>query len=447
LKLGSIEKALIAIIILSLITGTKLLGGVVNIRIYTLLVFAIFVIRIEVIPAVIGKNSAFWLPLFGFLIACMASIMGAINPLNTVKQLVLVATFLMIPLTMAALVYKRPENIQGTLFWLMIGAFVANINGYLDPFYRFKAMGWGGFFGRPQSFFAEGNEYGQFMVMIWGYLLAMLMLRGASGKVKFWAAMSSIFMFPLFMINNSRGSFLGFALQCMLIGWLLLQAGPRRYFLKIATTGSIAFILVLGLSYFVASRVPVMFDRTVADIVLERLSSFGTSNDETTQIRVGQQKAGFTAFLENPITGTGLGNILYYLNDRSDLEEEGGVIKAPTATTAFWLTDLLGETGILGTSVMGIVILVLVRQAYGNYRFFRTDPTAYIAAGNFLSLCGMLLNGVSYPPIYLSFFWLNVGICMQLSYIREIGGTLLPGPSAGPAVPRLPAMRVDQAHG
>ena len=432
----AIEQGILGLIILTLITGTKLFGGAVNVRIYTLVVCLVFLWRIDTIPLAISANSKLWLPLLGFFLAIVISIPSAINPLNTFKQLILVTTFFMIPMTMVAMLYRRPENFRSTVFWLLLGAFIANINGYLDPFYRFKAMGWGGFFGRPQSFFAEGNEYGQFMVMIWGYLVALILLRGAPGKQRLWAILSAMFMFPLFIINNSRGSFLGFILQCLLVSWLIYRSSPLRDFLKVVVSGTLILMLLIGGSFFIASRVPVMFDRTVADIVLERLTSFGTSEDETTQIRVEQQKSGLNAFLEHPVTGTGLGNILYYLNDRSELEEVGGVVKGPTATTAFWFTDLLGETGILGTAAMCIVVFVLIKQAFRNYALARGGPGEHIAAGNFLSLCGMLLNGISYPPIYLAIFWLNVGLCAQISFLTTRGSRDALSPKE-PA-PRMP---------
>ncbi len=420
MKKAWLERAALAAIIIGIITGQKVLDGAINLRIYTFVVMAVFVFRLEYIAGIISKNTRLWLFLFLFLLAGLASMLEALNLEMGIKQIVLISTFMLVPLAMTALIIKRPENIFVSSWWLIFGTFIANVNGYIDPFYRFRAMGWVTNFGRPQSFFTESNEYGQFMVMAWGYLLAMSTLRSATPRMRKIGLWSGLLMFPVFLINNSRGSYLGFALECLLVGWLLFKDGSSRYFLKVASIGTAIFVGALLLTYSIANMVPTAFGTTVAELVIDRFVNFGNSEDKTTQMRADQQRSGYQALLEHPWTGAGLGNIMYYLNDRIELENSG-VQKGPMATTAFWLTDLLGETGIFGTLAMGLVIFVLIQQGYRNHAYFRGSRLECFATGCFLSFPGMILNGVSYPPIYLSFFWLNVGLSAQLSYLRETG--------------------------
>jgi len=419
-RIAWLEKAALAAIILGIITGAKVLGGNINLRVYTFVVLAVFFLRLEFMAAIIGRNPRLWLSLFSFLMACLASMFNAVNLEMGMKQIVLISTFMLVPLAMTALIIKRPGNVSIILFWVVLGAFIANVNGYIDPFYRYKAQGWLTGFGRPQSFFTEANEYGQFMVMIWGYFLAMIVLRSSSKRLRRAGLLSALLMFPVFLINNSRGSYLGFALECILIGWLLFRSEPFRYFFKVSALGLGLMVGSMVMAYGIASLIPTINGDTVADWIVGRMLSFTSGDDPTTQLRASQQRSGYQAMLDHPLTGAGIGNLMYYLNERTELAESG-VQKGPTATSAFWLTDLLGETGLFGTLAMGLVIAVLIWQAYRNYLFQRGGPLECMAAGSFLSINGMLLNGVSYPPIYLSFFWLNVGMCVQLSYLREIG--------------------------
>lgn len=420
MKIAWLERAALVAIILGIITGVKVLGGAINLRVYTFVVLGVFFLRLEYMAAIIGRNPRLWLSLFLFLIACMVSLFQAINIEMGIKQITLFSTFMLVPLAMTALVIKHPTNVNVTLFCVVFGAFIANVNGYIDPFYRYQALGWATAFGRPQSFFTEANEYGQFMVMIWGYLLAMMVLRSTVPRTRAAGILSAMLMFPVFLINNSRGSYLGFVLECLLVGWLVFRAESRRYFMKVAMLGTGLALGALLVSYSVASMIPMINGGTVAEWIIFRLANSGTSEDATTHLRAAQQQSGYRALLDNPMTGAGLGNLMYYLNDRIDLDNSG-VQKGPLTTTAFWLTDLLGETGLLGTFAMGLVLLVLIHQAYRNYLFLKGGSLECMAAGSFLSLNGMLINGVSYPPIYLSFFWLNVGMCLQLSYLRETG--------------------------
>lgn len=420
MRIASVEKALLALIILGIITGMKVLGGAINLRIYTFVVLVVFLVRIDRMGPIISGNGKFWLPTFLFVGSCGFSAFEVINHDMFMKQLVLLCTFLLIPLAMVALVNKRSGNLDGTLTWLVLGGMVANVNGYLDPFYRFKSMGWAGAYGRPQSFFTEANEYGQFMVLLWGYLLAMLVLPGLSRRIRTWGILSSALMFPVFMINNSRGSYLGLAVQGLVATVILFLTASRRTFVKVMASGALALALLLGGSYWFATLVPVAPGWTLADFLIQRTLAVKSTDDPTVSLRSYQQAQGYQAFLDNPLTGTGLGNIMYYLNERTELDETG-ILRGPIATTSFWLTDLLGETGLLGTVSMILAMLALLAQAWRNFRWFGSSAEGVLSVGNFMSILGMLVNGVSYPPIYLTFFWLNVGVTLQLTHVRVSG--------------------------
>lgn len=180
-------------------------------------------------------------------------------------------------------------------------------------------------------------------------------------------------------------SFSGFAVRMLVWGYLLLKAalmifsGFRHMLLTWILAALTAFVVSGRLARHSLARymIPVflalavggvladlsgMINLPISDVTRERystlLSEKGVMQDESVEGRVVEGRALFRAFLQNPVTGMGLGYTLKY-------QWRGSLIVAKnTFRYHNGYPETLMKFGVLGTVIFAWYFLTLLRQAF-----------------------------------------------------------------------------------
>lgn len=262
---------------------------------------------------------------------------------------------------------------------------------------------------RARGFFTEPNEFSQYLILPFGFILAMLFFRHQKTR---WAV---IFIIGILIVSFaqlfslSRGGLLGFFGQ--FIGLFLIRnvSGVQwtLQIKKLLPTILLLFVIIGGVVYLNEDIIQ-MFD-TVAD----RISSTGSEGDWTSDLRLTTIQAGFisagTSFV-NFLVGVGAGNL--------------GVSYVREATTTNQFVDVLVETGIIGLTFYVAMILSLLWLSYKfmkNRLLTSNNELFVVFVGSYLSFVGMLLGGLTYATHALFFFWLNSGLLLAICKYGHIG--------------------------
>lgn len=260
---------------------------------------------------------------------------------------------------------------------------------------------------RARGFFTESNEFSQYLITPFGFLLAIAFFKTNISNT--WLP----FRFGIFIVlwaqivSLSRGGLLGFFVE--LVGlFLVKQISGSKWNIGVKNYMPIAVLILLILisGGFIISEYlsPVFFT------VLERITSTGTSDDWTMGIRLMNYRYGFLSVSESPenfLIGVGVGNSFW-----SHVRE---------ATTSNQFLDVLVETGIIGLVLYLLIIFSLLSESYKfmkNKKLTSDNNVFIVFVGSFLSFLGMLVAGMTYSTHMLFFFWLNAGLLLAVCKYR-----------------------------
>jgi O-antigen ligase len=265
---------------------------------------------------------------------------------------------------------------------------------------------------RAKSFFAEPNEFSQFLGLPFAFLFSALIYRHPNSTLEnlFFTFGLLLVIFAQF-ITFSRGGAVVFLSQ--IIVWFFLDLyyvrGVRRTYI------SIKFILIM-IAIMVTSMLfifPGIDD--LGYVFLERMESFFSESDATTSIRLESIKYALLTQMESfvyIIFGTGFGSLSAILGD--------GV-----ATTSNIFVDIfveLGFVGLLAFLFFLICILILPLKIIRSSVIVCDDKLLTVFFGSYLSFVGMLFGGLTYATHMLNIFWFSCGIVLAvLNYKKNIG--------------------------
>lgn len=403
-----LRKLLLIILILSICTDFRLLGGSLSLRLYTLVTLVLLGLNMNKLRETFLARPIQWMIWFLFAGWLVLGGLFAENQLMFLKQLALLLVFFSV--TVAVVTSRSAGTPTGVISAaLFVGIFLAIAWGWRDLLGFLGIVPVENAYWRPKSFFEEGNEFGQFMVLGFGYLLAAFMFGER------WQAFIAISLFglmlPLLLINNSRGSYVGFAVECIVLVYLAIHARVSERVRKRSRLFLLGFILLGSTSIVAMQNVQLFKDETFAEFMLHRVKSFFTSGDETVNLRKQYSSVAWDQFLQNPLMGIGMGNLSGPLDNA--VFDENGLLVGGDATSSNWVLDLLTETGLVGFFLMLCFLGTALIQAFRRLGQIQVGRDYALVAGNILACAGMLINGISYPQIYLASFWMVTGLLLS----------------------------------
>lgn len=347
------------------------------------------------------------------LLSIMLSFLNAPYPAVFVKQFLLLSVYVLLFITIFSTV-RTERHLYLIEKTIVFSGAVGCLYSFLTIMHVVPAVGGASFyhFTRPQSFFAEPNEFGVFLVFVAGFAVSRF-LAAENTKQKMWTGVVLTMIIALIIPNMSRGSWVGL-LMSVGITMLLLHALKLRTFnvlrLGLFTVGIAGLILISAhsMSKLIPSRSPLK----VKEIVFERAGSLFQKKDPTRDIRLRSNITAIEEFWEHPFVGWGLGNSFVIL-EKKYKHKEGDYQEIPkiiAGTSSNFITDVAMETGVFGLLGFAIFIVWTLRTCQRTMLAVKEKKIAVFYIGALASFIGLLTNGLTYAMHMLPYFWIAAGM-------------------------------------
>lgn len=239
----------------------------------------------------------------------------------------------------------------------------------------------------------KSNYLATFFVLIIPLTIGYL-LTEKSFKAKLFSSISLLLMFSAMIFTLSRGGILALFISLVL---LLLRVLRKRTLIPIIITiVAVAIIILLNpLTY-------VVFDRLVT---VEKSFSY--------MMRVNFYQDVWKMFIENPITGVGLGNLGYHAQFKINTHASAHNI----------ILGLLGETGIIGAILFLLLIGKVVLKYLKDYLTEKNEQIKILRWTFLCSLIGTLIHSFMEPNFegyqFSIMFWISVALYFKLHLIEQ----------------------------
>lgn len=390
-------------------------AGDANIRIWQLILLAITIsalIKYCAGSRVVVPSRLPLLVLVPFILSVMLSGLNANRFDYWAKQTLFLFAMLILFLLVSQR-WSREQILQNTRWVLYPGLLVAGW-GILEmllypedlPIYSSE----GSIALRARSFFAEANEFSQFLALPFAYLFAALLYCRKVYSSERWIFGTGLLIVILAQVLSfSRGGLVVFFAE--IATWYILTSfysKTKKSWLswgKIFITSGLIFTLVMILED------PELTN--IAQLLSERVMSLFSGNDTTSRIRWDGITVAISEAISSPLNfaiGIGLGNLRLILGE--------GV-----ATTANIIVDVFTELGILGIfSFLIILGVALVLPLRTLKRLLKEDDEEMLTAffGAYLSFVGLIAGGMTYATHFLNIFWFICGLLFALYQYNRI---------------------------
>lgn len=420
--------------------------GTINIRVYQVFI-ALGLIGILNSPKyksiVIKKNNInrVFNNALSFLSICFLSIIVADYPMVTLKQALLLFIYFLV-FYVGYRAFNTSNNLKVYFITLIIGSLIAYTYGYLQTIFpnifniylEHRNMGdldaeinFSSLFYRPSSFFSEGNEFGQFISFSSGMFIA-CSVYSAQRWIKILSRISLIYMLPILMINNSRGTIIAIVGMVVVMFKISYKfkigyAEISRYIFFSVVMLSVSILLLV---FIVLPNVPTFADGSVIEWMTGRISGSIGSDDSTFYGRLIVMWDGIVAFVTHPILGVGYGNIFTVIDQFGYAQFTGqnmggisGLVDTGNATSTNFFIDIAAETGIFGLIFFISLLVQIARISYRNIASNLYSLDFPFVMGSHLAFWGMLINSLSYSAVGLAIFWLNAGVILGMSTLLK----------------------------
>lgn len=399
------------LMIASLGFGTVSLGEVsgANIRIWEILL-GMFILGATLKALGKGKivlsNRMPLVLICPFILSILFSGLNAFDGNYWLKQSILL--FLMLTLFVVVAQIHSASQLVRSLRWIIYpGIFIAGwgiLESFLYPenlqFFHSEGL----LLPRTRSFFAEANEFSNFLTLPFAFLFSALYFHQGVARWERWVYRFGLLVIIMAQIMSfSRGGLLAF-FAVLFAGFVLLFIRGVRvaHYLWSAALSVLLLTLLVGLLYLIQPDMANIFS-----MLLERVRSLFSGSDETALIRlesISTAIAVASSSLPNFIAGIGFGNLPIILGEK-------------IATSSNFLVDVFSETGFLGLiSFIGIVIAVLFLPLKTLKILIRTRDNQLCAVffGAYLSFIGLIFGGMSAANHMLNLFWFICGLLLAL---------------------------------
>jgi len=293
---------------------------------------------------------------------------------------------------------------------------IASLWGFIEVIFGFgTGSKWYGVISRADSFFGEPNEFSQYLVLPFGYLISKIFisssLKNAKGLYKYWIFLLIIIMAQL--LSFSRGGILAFLFQMLFLFYLSSRVGLFSALIpKIMLSTILLFIFII-----LTMNVEIVPNFTITDgleLILFRVTNTLSSSDASLNERFLAYKLGLsdiTSSLNYFLLGSGRGSLAYKMGEINYRFEGVG-------TTSNYIIDIISETGFLGfLSFLFLIFKVFIRGVINFKEIFFHNSVNYniIYLGSIISMFGLLIGGITSATHLHVFFWFILGIIYSLN--------------------------------
>lgn len=396
--------------------------GPIHVRPYQVAVlFAIVAMMIKFFKREIAisvsfrKGYLFWL--ICFFLSALLSVCSAEYLLVSIKQLLLLGIYILF-LLLIINVYREKESLvhlhRMIIYSCLIGCLYGLVMLVMKNIPGVAKEG-GYYFTRPRSFFVEPNEFGLFLVFVYGYVFAEYHSRIKIVNRRMLAGVL-LLIFILIIPNMSRGSWIGMFVATGIVLFYEHSVKIRQVSLmRIARLLVIIVVLSVSMLLVISNIIPTKFDTSVNQIIAARMGGLVKGDDPTYLIRKESNKKAIAAMIQKPFTGIGIGNI-FTLYDKRELDNNEPDVRV--ATSSNFISDVAAETGVLGIGALLIFIASIFIAATSAIKRFSDPNMLVIFVGALASFAGLIANGLTYAVHMLPFMWISAGILI-LSTIRR----------------------------
>jgi O-antigen ligase len=274
-------------------------------------------------------------------------------------------------------------------------------------------------FYRPRGLFSEANEFGAYIVFVFGYAATEVFSRYKINP-RWLITLLLIMAIPLLVLNMSRGSWIGCLAESTVILFLLNATKIRRIRFQFLLKILLGLLIFSYVSFQIVSKtVPVNYDVSVSKVIITRILGFLTNNDETVSIRFANNLEVLKSIEKHPLIGIGFGNAFAILNKEIPDNQTGRSlvpdVENLNLTTGNILTDIGGELGALGLIAFGSILICALYVGTKKLKHSGTYDLKVVRIGAIASCVGLFFNGISYATHMIPFFWISVAIaCVSI---------------------------------
>lgn len=250
---------------------------------------------------------------------------------------------------------------------------------------------------RARAYFAEANEYSQYLGVPFSFLVAALALdKGLRRPERIVFSLGVVVIVIAQLLSISRGGILAFAANLLAFACVVKYSGSARFFRWLKGRFFLAGVLIVAIMNFLFPE-----EFLIIKIIEERFDSVLAGNDSTTMIRLQSQLMGInyvTDSVPSLLFGIGFGNLPVLLGEGA-------------ATTANFLSDVFVEAGLFGVIFL---LLALMNVVYLSRRdaqlLYSSQEIRPIFVGSYMALFGLLIGGLTYATHMLNIFWFACGL-------------------------------------
>ena len=317
------------------------------------------------------------LPLAGLVAVAVLSLVWAVNPAYTFKEIRGELLKGLLVFYLAVYAGRSAERLQPTWLVLLIG----NLLLVLYAFWDFGQSGgdWSDYYIRARSLHSGYGSFGTYLVTVLPYLLVLMVF--PLGK---WARVGLAVLlagnFVGLYITFGRAMWLAAGLEVVLLGWLLNQ---RKVLLVLLVVGGIAILALPRTVWFHGERLPVGAGGAVPAVG-------GTAGD-----LVDIWKLAVRHIQDNPFQGIGFGRHSFS-EAFTDFRRQHQPLLWHAHNT---LLNITFQTGIQGLLVLLWVLGVLVKQT------LRPPPQTGVSLNElFILATGVMVIGFFVRNFFDDFF-------------------------------------------
>lgn len=390
--------------------------GSANIRLWQLFLF-IYLILAYLFILSSSKAEKFNGLLFIFLIPCfLAVLISGFSSLNFdlwLKQSLLILLMFLLSVLVSNRLSK--SYFQLNLAAVTYSGIFVSIWGILEIFISPSDLllyySDGLPFPRAQSFFAEPNEFSQYLSLPFGFLFSTFIYNMPTSKFErgvIYVGFIAVIIAQI--LSFSRGGLLVFLSQ--LFFWLVFNL--RRFSLHAIHKSLLKSTLFIFIFIIIIFLLQGELFEYVFEIVTERISSLFSGGDVTSKIRWDGIILSLNAIFSSVLTfviGLGFGCLTEILGD--------GI-----ATTANFLVDIFVETGLIGALAFSTLIFYILFEStriIKHFKYCKDKVILQIFWSSILSFIGLLVGGLTYATHMLPIFWFLVGLLFSIINYFKLG--------------------------
>jgi len=209
------------------------------------------------------------------------------------------------------------------------------------------------------------------------------------------------------VFSFSRGGFVA-----LLVAFGVLVALRRPRFFPLLFSAS----LLIGLFQFV----PTSYQDRIATLLQLTPNRNTVLTDISFRGRTSENLAAIQMFLDNPITGVGIGN--FEVKYQEYARKIGIDFRSVQRSAASLYLEVLAEQGLVGIIAFLLLMFYIIKSIFDARKYFlengRIDEgdltTALIA-----SVAGYMTSAIVKNSAYSNAFWILMGIALSASHLRK----------------------------